>query len=171
MRIVIAGAGEVGLHLAKLLSRENLDVVLVDSNDDVLSEVENNYNLIAITGNPTSFDTLKNAGVAEADLFLAVTPYETRNIVACTIASSLGAKKTVARIDNFEYLSNESRKHFKSMGVDDLIYPEKLACEEVFAAMRHTWARSWFELHDGALILIAVKLRDNASILTASYMS
>ena len=165
MRIVIAGAGEVGLHLAKMLSRENLDVVLVDSNDEVLSEVENNYNLIAITGNPTSFDTLKNAGVAEADLFVAVTPYETRNIVACTIASSLGAKKTVARIDNFEYLSNESRKHFKSMGVDDLIYPEKLACEEVFAAMRHTWARSWFELHDGALILVAVKLRDNASIL------
>ncbi|MBQ5751010.1 MAG: NAD-binding protein, partial [Bacteroidaceae bacterium] len=85
MRIVIAGAGEVGLHLAKMLSRENLDVVLVDSNDEVLSEVENNYNLIAITGNPTSFDTLKNAGVAEADLFVAVTPYETRNIVACTI--------------------------------------------------------------------------------------
>ena len=161
----MSGAGEVGLHLAKMRSRENLDVVLVDSNDEVLSEVENNYNLIAITGNPTSFDTLKNAGVAEADLFVAVTPYETRNIVACTIASSLGAKKTVARIDNFEYLSNESRKHFKSMGVDDLIYPEKLAVEEVFAAMRHTWARSWFELHDGALILVAVKLRDNASIL------
>ena len=165
MRIVIAGAGEVGLHLAKMLSREELDVVLVDNNEDVLSEVENNYNLIAIVGNPTAFDTLKRAGTDEADLFVAVTPYETRNIVACTIASTLGAKKTVARIDNFDYLTNESRRHFKSMGVDDLIYPEKLACEEVFAAMRHTWARSWFELHDGALILVAVKIRDNASIL------
>ena len=165
MRIVIAGAGEVGIHLAKMLSREELDVILVDSNEDVLSEIENNYNLSAIAGSPTSFNTLKRAGINEADLFLAVTPYETRNIVACTIASSLGAKKTVARIDNFEYLNEESRKHFKTMGVDDLIYPEKLACEEVIAAMRHTWARSWFELHDGALILVAVKLRDSASIL------
>ena len=165
MRIVIAGAGEVGIHLAKMLSREELDVILVDSNEEVLSEIENNYNLSAIAGSPTSFNTLKRAGINEADLFLAVTPYETRNIVACTIASSLGAKKTVARIDNFEYLNEESRKHFKTMGVDDLIYPEKLACEEVIAAMRHTWARSWFELHDGALILVAVKLRDSASIL------
>ena len=165
MRIVIAGAGEVGIHLAMMLSREELDVILVDSNEDVLSEIENNYNLSAIAGSPTSFNTLKRAGINEADLFLAVTPYETRNIVACTIASSLGAKKTVARIDNFEYLNEESRKHFKTMGVDDLIYPEKLACEEVIAAMRHTWARSWFELHDGALILVAVKLRDSASIL------
>ena len=165
MRIVIAGAGEVGIHLAKMLSREELDVILVDSNEDVLSEIENNYNLSAIAGSPTSFNTLKRAGINEADLFLAVTPYETRNIVACTIASSLGAKKTVARIDNFEYLNEESRKHFKTMGVDDLIYPEKLACEEVIAAMRHTWARNWFELHDGALILVAVKLRDSASIL------
>ena len=165
MRIVIAVAGEVVIHLAKMLSREELDVILVDSNEDVLSEIENNYNLSAIAGSPTSFNTLKRAGINEADLFLAVTPYETRNIVACTIASSLGAKKTVARIDNFEYLNEESRKHFKTMGVDDLIYPEKLACEEVIAAMRHTWARSWFELHDGALILVAVKLRDSASIL------
>jgi trk system potassium uptake protein TrkA len=148
-----------------MLSREELDVILVDSNEDVLSEIENNYNLSAIAGSPTSFNTLKRAGINEADLFLAVTPYETRNIVACTIASSLGAKKTVARIDNFEYLNEESRKHFKTMGVDDLIYPEKLACEEVIAAMRHTWARSWFELHDGAMILVAVKLRDSASIL------
>ena len=165
MRIVIAGAGEVGIHLAKMLSREELDVILVDSNEEVLSEIENNYNLSAIAGSPTSFNTLKRAGINEADLFLAVTPYETRNIVACTIASSLGAKKTVARIDNFEYLNEESRKHFKTMGVDDLIYSEKLACEEVIAAMRHTWARNWFELHDGALILVAVKLRDSASIL------
>ena len=165
MRIVIAGAGEVGLHLAKMLSREELDVILIDSNEEVLSEIENNYNLITVVGSPTSFDTLREAGIADADLFLAVTPYETRNIVACTIASSLGATKTVARIDNFAYLSKEQRQHFKSLGVDDLIYPEKLACEEIIAAMRHTWARSWFELHDGALILVAVKLRDNASIL------
>ena len=165
MRIVIAGAGEVGIHLAKMLSREDLDVILIDEDNDVLSEIENNYNLIAITGNPTSFDTLRRADVANTDLFVAVTPYEARNIVACTIASSLGAIKTVARIDNYDYLRKENRDHFKTLGVDDLIYPEVLAGEEVINAMRHTGARSWFELHDGALILIGVKIRDNASIL------
>ncbi len=165
MRIVIAGAGEVGIHLAKMLSREELDVVLIDSNEEVLSEIENNYNLIAIVGSPTSFETLKRAGAGEADLFVAVTPYETRNIVACTIASSMGADKTVARVDNYDYLKPEHRKHFKTLGVDDLIYPEMLAGEEVINAMHHTWARSWFELHNGTLVLIGVKLRDNASIL------
>ncbi len=165
MRIVIAGAGEVGIHLAKMLSREDLDVVLIDENNEVLSEIENNYNLIAITGSPTSFDTLRRADVANTNLFVAVTPHEARNIVACTIASSLGAIKTVARIDNYDYLRKENRDHFKTLGVDDLIYPEVLAGEEVINAMKHTWARSWFELHDGALILIGVKIRDNASIL------
>lgn len=165
MRIIIAGAGEVGIHLAKMLSREELDVVLIDNNEEVLSEIENNYNLIAIVGSPTSFDVLKRADAGSADLFVAVTPYETRNIVACTIASSLGAKKTVARVDNYEYLKPESTKHFKTLGVDDIIYPERLAGKEVIDAMRHTWARSWFELYNGALILVAVKIRDNASIL------
>lgn len=165
MRIVIAGAGEVGIHLAKMLSRENLDVILIDSNETVLSEIENNYNLIAVVGSPTSFETLKRAEAGSADLFVAVTPYETRNIVACSIASSLGANKTVARVDNYEYIKDDNRKYFKTLGVDDIIYPEMLAGEEVLNAMRHTWARSWFELHNGALVLIGVKLRDNASIL------
>lgn len=165
MRIIIAGAGEVGIHLAKMLSREELDVVLIDNNEEVLTEIENNYNLIAFVGSPTSFETLKRADAGNADLFVAVTPYETRNIVACSIASSLGATKTVARVDNYEYLKPESSKHFKSLGVDDIIYPEVLAGEEVINAVRHTWARSWFELYNGALILVAVKIRDNASIL------
>ncbi len=165
MKIVIAGAGEVGIHLAKMLSREELDVVLIDTNNEILYEIENNYNLIAIEGDPTSFKTLREAGVDDADLFVAVTPHESRNIIACTIASSMGATKAVARVDNYDYLKPAARKHFKSIGVDDLIYPEMVAAEEVLLSMKHTWARSWFELHNGALILIAVKLRENSTLL------
>lgn len=165
MKIVIAGAGEVGIHLAKMLSREELDVILIDTNSEVLYEIENNYNLIAVEGDPTSFKTLREAGVDNADLFVAVTPHESRNIIACTIASSLGATKAVARVDNYDYLRPDARKHFRSIGVDDLIYPELLAAEEVLLAMKHTWARSWFELHNGALILIGVKLRENSTLL------
>ena len=165
MKIVIAGAGEVGTHLAKMLSREELDVILVDNDSVKLTEIDTNYNLITVTGSPTSFSTLQKAGAGNADLFVAVMPYETRNIVACTIASKMGAAKTVARIDNYEYLKPENRSHFKSLGVDHLIYPEMLAGEEVITAIKHTWARSWFELYDGALILIGVKMRDNAQII------
>ncbi len=165
MKIVIAGAGEVGTHLAIMLSREELDVVLIDSNSDKLAEIDNNYNLSTVVGSPTSISILRKAEVGSADLFVAVMPFETRNIVACSIASKLGAAKTVARVDNYEYLKEGNKEHFKSMGVDDLIYPELLAAQEVLTSMRHTWVRSWFELHNGALILIGVKLRDNALIL------
>lgn len=165
MKIVIAGAGEVGTHLAKLLSREELDVILIDSDSSKLAALDSNYNLMTVVGSPTSFSVLKEAGVGSAGLFVAVMPYETRNIVACTIASQMGAARTVARIDNYEYLRPENRDFFKHMGVDHLIFPEMLAVNEVLMSMKHTWARNWFELYNGALILIGVKLRDNASIL------
>jgi len=165
MKIVIAGAGEVGTHLAKLLSREELDVVLIDNDSNKLAILDSNYNLMTVVGNPTSFSVLKEAGVASAGLFVAVMPYETRNIVACTMASQMGAEQTVARIDNYEYLKPENREFFKRMGVDHLIFPEMLAVEEVMMSMKHTWARNWFELYNGALILIGVKLRDTASII------
>ena len=135
MKIVIAGAGEVGTHLAKLLSREELDVVLIDKDSSKLAMLDSNYNLMTVVGNPTSFSVLKEAGVSNAGLFVAVMPYETRNIVACTIASQMGAEQTVARIDNYEYLKPENREFFKRMGVHHLIFPEMLAVDEVIMSM------------------------------------
>lgn len=165
MKIIIAGAGEVGTHLAKMLSREEQDIILIDNDSEKLQSLDSNYNLMTLDGSPTSFSILKQAGVQNTDLFIAVTPFETRNITACTIASSLGAKKTVARIDNFEYLRPENKEFFKNLGVDELIYPEFLAAQEIINAMRHTWARNWFELCNGAVILIGVKVHDNAQIV------
>ena len=104
MKIIIAGAGEVGTHLAKLLSREDQDIILIDTDVEKLQWIDANYNLMTVVGSPTSFDVLKKAGVNRADLFVAVTPFESRNITACTMATNLGAVKTVARIDNYEYL-------------------------------------------------------------------
>ena len=146
MKIIIAGAGEVGTHLAKMLSREEQDIILIDNDSEKLQSLDSNYNLMTLDGSPTSFSILKQAGVQNTDLFIAVTPFETRNITACTIASSLGAKKTVARIDNFEYLRPENKEFFKKLGVDELIYPEVLAAQEIINAMRQTWARNWCEL-------------------------
>lgn len=165
MKIVIAGSGEVGTHLAKLLSNEEQDITVVDSDGDKLATLDSNYNLITFRGSPTSFAALRQAGVEDCDLFIAVTPYETRNIVACAIAKGLGAKKTVARIDNYEFKDPAHRDFFAGIGADDMIYPEYLAALEIIQALRHNWVRHWFELHDGQLILVGVKLREGAPLI------
>lgn len=165
MKIVIAGSGEVGTHLAKLLSREEQDIMLVDINRDKLAVIDANYNLMTYRGSPVSFRTLREAGVEHCDLFIAVTPYETANVTACAIAKSIGAQKTVARIDNYEFMSAENREFFTRIGVNHLIYPEYLAAQEIITALDRSWVRNWFELHDGELILVGVKLRDNARLI------
>lgn len=165
MKIVIAGAGEVGLHLAKLLSREEQDIILIDSDREKLAVVESNYNLMTLVGSPSSFNTLCSANMGSCDLFIAVTPFETKNVVACAIAKSLGAKRTVARIDNYEFMTEKPRNFFRTIGVDSTIYPEYLAAMEIVTALRHPWVRHWFELHDGEIILLGVKLRSDASFV------
>ena len=164
MKIVIVGAGEVGTHLGKLLSAEGQDVFLIDPDANKLQMVEN-YNLMTLVGNATSFKVMKQAQVNKADLFIAVTPFETRNLVSCSMAKNLGARKTVARIDNYEFLKEEYKPFFKNNGVDELIYPEYFASLEVVSALQNSWARNWFELYNGELMLIGVKLRDNATII------
>lgn len=165
MKIIIAGSGEVGTHLAKLLSNEEQDITVVDSDSDKLAMLDSNYNLLTFCGSPTSFSSLRQAGVEGCDLFIAVTPFETRNIVACAIAKSLGATKTVARIDNYEFKDPANREFFGHIGADDMIYPEYLAALEIIQALRHNWVRHWFELHNGELILVGVKLRTNAPLM------
>lgn len=165
MKIIIAGAGEVGTHLAKLLSKEGQDVILIDMDENKLHVVDSNYNLMTQTGSPTAFKTLKTVNVKDTDLYIAVTPFETRNIVSCSMAKGLGARKTVARIDNYEFLKPDYIPFFKGIGVDELIYPEYFASTEMVSAIRNTWARNWFELYNGELILIGVKLRSNAQII------
>jgi len=164
MRIVIAGAGEVGSHLAKMLSNEEQDIIIMDVENDKLAKLDN-YNLMTYEGSAISFNQLNNVRVGSADLFIAVTPFEARNTLACSMAKTLGALKTVARIDNDEYFKPKNLPFFTGMGIDDLIYPEQLAAEEMAAALKRTWARNWFELFDGELIVVGVKLRANSQLV------
>lgn len=164
MKIVIAGAGEVGSHVAKLLSREDQDITLIDPDASRLIQMDANYNLLTRRGAPTSFDVLRAAGVEHCDLFIAVTPHENANIIASSIAKSLGAVKTVARIDNYEFMRKGHHDFFLRMGVNAMIYPEYLAAQEIITALERSWVRNWFELHDGELIVVGVKIRENAKI-------
>lgn len=170
MKIIIAGAGEVGTHLAKMLSNEDQDIILLDSNQKQLDLIDSNYNLMTYNGSTSSFQTLKLLGISSADLYVAVTPYESRNITSCAIAKKLGAKKTVARIDNYEFLLPKNTRILKELGIDQLIYPEFLAAEEINMALSHNWARYWGELHGGELLLIGVKLHEGCPLINLSLM-
>ena len=165
MRIIIGGAGAVGTHLAKLLSGERQDIILMDEDEDRLSKLDSNFDLMTVCASPTSIQALKNAGVADADLFIAVLPEESRNMTACMLATNLGVKKTVARIDNYEYLLPKNKEFFAKLGVHSLIYPQMLAAKEIVDAIRMSWIRQWWEFNGGALILIGTKMREGAEIL------
>ena len=165
MRIIIAGAGAVGTHLAKMLSDEQHDIVLMDANEERMANLDSNFDLMTIAASPTSISSLKDAGVADVDLFVAVTPEESTNITACMLAHSLGAKKTVARIDNYEYLQPKNKEFFNKLGIDSLIYPEMLAAKEIADGLHLSWIRQWWEFSGGALVMLGVKLRGNALIL------
>ena len=165
MKIVIAGAGEVGTHLAKMLSREQHDIILMDENEDHLAFARSGLEILPIVGNPTSLNDLKNANIKQADLFVSVTPEESKNITACMLASNLGAHKTLARINNYEYLLPKSKELFESIGVSSMIYPEMLAAKEIVASIKRPWTRQFWELMGGELLLIGVKVRENASIV------
>ena len=123
------------------------------------------YDLLTLTVSPTSISGLKEAGVPYADLFIAVTPEESRNMTSCMIAHTLGAKKTVARVDNSEYLLPNHMETFRQMGVDSLIYPEVLAASEILESLKRLWVRQYWEVKGGALIMMAVKLRETARLL------
>lgn len=169
MKIVIVGAGEVGTHLAKMLSKENHDTVLLDDDPEKLQQIASQVDLLTVTGYANSYKDLKEAGSSKADLFIAVTPYEDRNILACILAKDMGAKKTVARISNGEFLGEKFKEKLGGFGVDELIYPEKLAAKEIVASIKQVGTRQMFEFSGGKLILMGVKVRENAPVLNHSF--
>lgn len=169
MKIIIAGAGEVGTHLAKLLARENFDILLLDENHDKLGNLEANYDLMTYAGSPTSIKDLGEIGIETADLFIAVTPYESLNMTACMLATNLGAKHTLARIDNHEYLQPKNKEFFKKLGVDYLIYPEMLAAKEIVESLKTSWLRQNLSFCNDALILLGIKVRDNSPIVNQKF--
>lgn len=171
MRIIIAGAGEVGTHLAKLLSRENLDVCLMDKDPERLGDLETSYDIITKIGSSTSIRDLKDIGTHDADLFIAVTPYETENMTACLIANQIGAKKTLARIDNYEYLLPENKLFFENMGLNHLIYPEVLIAEEIEESLKTNWMSYHFNLCEGALELCVIKISEQSEIIGKTFKS
>lgn len=165
MKIIIVGAYAIGTHLAKLLSRNNHDTVLIDSDEERLSNISSDYDLMTVMASPSRVRTLKEAGVARADLFIAVTPDENLNMNACMLAKGLGAKRTVAKVDNYEYTDPKMKDLFDKVGITSLIYPENLAARDISNGLKMSWVRQRWDVHDGALIMLGIKLRSTSEIL------
>lgn len=168
MKIVISGANGIGIHLAKLMLSDNEDVVLIDEDTEKLLYLTNDFDMMTINASPTSVQTLKDAGIGRTDLFVAVNADENVNITSSVLAHELGAKKIVARIDNPEYMRPEMVEHFKHIGIDYLVYPEYLAGVEIANSLHTSWARMRWDVYNGELVLLGVKLRETCEILNQS---
>jgi len=167
MKIVIAGAGEVGSHLAKMLSNESNEITVIDSSYERLEALSSTADVVTVEGNPSAIHTLQEAGVAAADLFIAVNPSESQdvNIVSAMLAKKLGSKKATARINNEEYLSYENKYMFTEMGIDLMFYPEKIAAGEIADLLKRTASSDSLEFARGKLHMAVFKLEEDSPLI------
>lgn len=167
MKIVIAGAGEVGSHLAKMLSNESNEITVIDMDNERLDSLRVSADVLTVEGNPSSIAVLREAGVQTADLFIAVNPSESQdvNIVSAMLAKRLGSKKATARINNEEYLSYENKYLFTEMGIDLMFYPEKIAAAEIMDLLKRTASSDSLEFARGKLHMSVFKLEEDSPLI------
>ena len=172
MKIVIAGAGEVGSHLAKMLSNESNDITVIDEREERLDSLSAIADIVTVEGNPSTIHTLQAAGAAHADLFIAVNPSESQdvNIVSAMLAKKLGSKKVTARINNEEYLTYENKTLFTEMGIDLLFYPEKIAAGEIVDLLQRTASTDSMDFARGKLQMAVFKLEEESPLLGMNMM-
>ena len=170
MKIIIAGAGEVGSHLAKMLSNESNEITVIDADSERLEVLSSSADIITVEGNPSSIHVLSEAGAASADLFIAVNPSESQdvNIVSAMLAKKLGSKKATARINNEEYLSYENKYLFTEMGIDLMFYPEKIAAGEIIDLLKRTASTDSMDFARGKLQIAVFKLEESSALLGMS---
>ncbi len=164
MKIIIAGAGDVGYHLAEHLVSENQDITLIDTNQEVLDLVSQRLDVLTIQGNAASINTLRRAQVERAQLMLAMTTSETTNLVTATIAKRLGVNQTIARINSKEYLSAGQREIFSDIGIDNIISPTSLAAEEIVRLVREATFTDVFEFEDGKFTLVGATIDETSPL-------
>lgn len=167
MKIVIAGAGEVGSHLAKMLSEGYHDITIIDDTEERLAFVSENMDVVTVHGNPTSIDVLRSAGTDKADLFVAVFPAKDQdvNIVCAMLAKHMGAKKVTARINNTEYLEQNNKLIFTKMGIDLLFYPEKIAASEIITLLQQSDVSDYMGFAHGKLQLVVFRLNETSPMV------
>ncbi len=162
MYIIIAGAGEVGFHLAKLLSYEAHDITLIDKDKGRLVYADTRLDIRTVYDDATSISALKNANIENTDLLIAVTSSETTNIAICVISKKLGAKKTIARISNSEFKDTKNGIDFSDLGIDELISTDELATNEIKLLIEQATFHYTHEFEEGKLTMVGMTLSKTA---------
>ena len=168
MDIVIAGDGEVGLHLAEALVRDNHNITIVDPHEELLKMVESHSDVMTITGDSTSTSVLRRANVGKADLVIAVLHDEHINLLTGIIAKKLGAKKVITRVNTMENLSPEVWRMYQDLGIDGLLSPEDIAAQEIISLLKKNASLETYDFSGGKLQLFMVKLESEAEIIGKS---
>lgn len=164
MNITIVGAGRVGVHLSKYFADEQQDVFLVDSDPEHLNILESDFNMRTYCGEPTDFETLREANSANADIFVAVTANTAENLVACSMAKSMGAKRTIARVEKYSYLLPSNQVIVRKMGVDNVVFPDFLAARSIISSLKHAWSKEWTEFDNGSIVMVSVDVKEGSKI-------
>jgi len=165
MNIIIAGDGEVGSHLAKLLADENHNITVVDPHTKMLEMIKEHTDVLTIEGDSTSIEILEKAEINKADLLIAVLHDENINLMTCILGKKLGAKKTIARISNTEFLEKGHEALFESLGIDQMVFPERIAANEIVDLLKQTAATEIFDFSGGKLQLFLIRLEKYAWVV------
>ena len=168
MKIVIAGAGDIGFHISKLLSNELNDIVLIDYDDDALEHAKDHLDVLTMAGDATSLETLEEAGVSNCDLFLAVTTSESSNLISAIMAKKMGAARTISRLTKLEYMKPDKQEMFRSLGIDKIISPTQLAVQEITRLLDHCEVTDHFEFEEGKLSLVGITIDDDSILINRS---
>ena len=164
MKIIIAGTGEVGFHLSKLLTQESHDIVIVDTSKRALEKATKNLDVSTIRGDATSIKILERAGISKADLLIAVTSTQHINILSCIIGKNLGVKRCIARIANSELLHRKETFDLKDIGINQVIYPESLGASEIKKLLKESAVSDSFVFDKGKLQLIGIKIDEKSEL-------
>jgi len=168
MRIVIAGAGEVGFHLAKMMSNEAQNIYIIDDNEDRLSYVQSYLDVYGVLGNAKDINILKDVKVNNCDLLIAATSSEETNLLVCINGKKLGAKRTIARISNYEGIGSEMRDLYSNLGVDSVISPDELASKEIKRLISQSAFTNDYKFEGGKLSVFGITISGTSPLTDKS---
>ena len=160
MKVIIVGADAIGAHLAALFSKIKQDIIIIDEDESKLERISTNCDLLTIKSSPnTPIKSFRDAGVKNTDLFISVTRDENLNISLCVLAKSMGAKRTIARVENSEFTDPHITDAFERAGISSIIYPDDLAAQDIIAGLEESWVSQRWNVHNGALTMLGIRLK------------
>jgi trk system potassium uptake protein TrkA len=165
MKVIIVGADSIGAHLAELFSKNKQDIVIIDEDETKLERISSYCDLMTIKSSAnTPIKSFKDAGVKSADLFISVTRDENLNLSLCVLAKSMGAKQTVARVENPELTEASITDAFHRAGISSIIYPDDLAAQDIISCLQLSWVSQRWDVYDGALTMLGIKMKESCEV-------